>query len=200
MKTHGSRLLLIDHRDSFIYNILDWFRTFDYHVDIVSYDSFQESMASGDASFLKPYKAIVLSPGPKSPSDYPASLSLLQNSASSQKVFGICLGFQMMCELFSIPVRSYSHPMHGATSPLIFKSPSMPIVHVPRYHSLRAYPEGKQWDYFLAYTCGDNDEETKIPMIFQYKNFLGFQFHPESFLILGQDFFKNYVTDWMEST
>ena len=45
-------------------------------------------------------EAIVISPGPGKPSDYPILKSVLDRYASSVPILGICLGFQLIYEYY----------------------------------------------------------------------------------------------------
>ncbi len=175
--------LIIDHDDSFIWNIKFWLEP-EFKVSVVHHR--QTSTLN-----LKDYDLIILSPGPKSPQDYPRSLNLLKSL--DQPVLGICLGFQMMTMISNGTVEKYSPPQHGKTSLLKAQAPFDQLA-VGRYHSLRCKPGS---DFKILATSADDDSimwsEHKT------KKQLGFQFHPESFLTESADLYKKYILEWITS-
>ena len=175
--------LIIDHDDSFIWNIKFWLEP-EFKVSVVHH-------AQTSSLNLKNYDLIVLSPGPKSPEDYPHSLDLLKSL--EQPVLGICLGFQMMAVICNGAVEKYSPPKHGKISLLKAKAPFDQLA-VGRYHSLRCKPGA---DFNVLATAADDNSimwsEHKT------KKLLGFQFHPESFFFFSADLYKKYILDWIQS-
>ncbi|MBC7458374.1 MAG: gamma-glutamyl-gamma-aminobutyrate hydrolase family protein [Bdellovibrionaceae bacterium] len=175
--------LIIDHDDSFIWNIKFWLEP-EFKVTMIHH-------AHTSSLNLGHYDLIVLSPGPKSPQDYPLSLKLL--STLQQPVLGICLGFQMMTMVSRGSVEAYSPPKHGKTSLLKSQAPFDQLA-VGRYHSLHCKP-GEDFKV-LATSLDDNcimwsEHKTKKQ--------IGFQFHPESFLTESADLYKKYILEWMPS-
>ena len=173
--------LLIDHDDSFIENIKFWlqpeFKVFVInHVEIASFDT-------------KNYDLIVFSPGPKAPRDYPHSLKLM--TTLKQPVLGICLGFQMMTEASGDQVETYSPPQHGKTS-LLKAQGAFDNLAVGRYHSLRC----KLSDNFEVLATS-RDDDCVMWAEHKTKKYIGFQFHPESFLTESSELYKKYILDWM---
>ena len=88
-------------------------------------------------------------------------------------------------------VSSYSPPYHGKTSQinLVFKNNTQKEIRIARYHSLK---------------CNINHSfevlaqvENHIPMIIKHKskNWLGLQFHPESFLTDSPDDIISYIKE-----
>ncbi len=175
--------LIIDHDDSFIWNIKFWLEP-EFKVTVVNHT--QISTLN-----MKDYDLIVLSPGPKSPTDYPASLELL--SSLTQPVLGICLGFQMMTVVSKGSVETYSPPKHGKTSLLKAMKP-FDQLSVGRYHSLHCKPGN---DFKILATS--QDDNCVMWSEHKTKKQLGFQFHPESFLTESADLYKKYILDWMKS-
>ncbi len=180
--TQMSRLaLLIDHDDSFIENIKFWLQP-EFKVFVINH----AEIASLD---MKNYDLIVFSPGPKAPQDYPHSLKLL--TQLEQPVLGICLGFQMMSVVSGGEVETYSPPQHGKTS-LLKAAGAFDRLAVGRYHSLRCEPSD---DFEVLATSRDDD--CVMWAQHQTKKYLGFQFHPESFLTESSELYKKYILDWM---
>jgi len=168
------KALIIDHFDSFTWNIKSWLER-RFNVDVVSYNDIDILNASQ-------YQFIVISPGPKSPFDFPKTSIFLQNCPPHQAILGICLGMQIMTITEGGSTETYSPPYHGKTSSLIFLTKSENIrilkdIKVARYHSIKCQPSN-QFE-ILAQT---NDDAVDMIIRHKYKNWLGFQFHPESFL------------------
>ena len=81
-------LLLIDHEDSFTYNLAHLLSGFG-NLEVKNfYDIKEKSIKKSDI--------IIFSPGPGKPSDYPVSLDIYNNYKSKKKIIGICLGFQLI--------------------------------------------------------------------------------------------------------
>lgn len=82
-------ILIIDHNDSFTYNLYQYFLELQEEVQVVSATSFSLEAFQQIAPEM-----VVLSPGPGSPEDFPISLALLDKI--QVPILGICLGHQMI--------------------------------------------------------------------------------------------------------
>lgn len=185
MQTMEKRLkaLLIDHDDSFTLNV-KWWLTPVYDVELVHHTSL--SVVAD-----KIFDLIVLSPGPKSPSDYPEVLNFLETLSPVQPVLGICLGFQMMTVASGGRVETYAPPLHGKTSTLESVDLKFNRTSVARYHSMACQvPEN-----FQVLATSD-----QLPMwaVHQNKKWMGLQFHPESFMTEKADQWLNTVQEWAQ--
>ncbi len=188
--------LLIDHYDSFTYNIKSWL-TPQFDVVILPYSHLKEKNLKYE--FFNNFNIIIFSPGPKSPQDYPHSLELLKKLKSHIPILGICLGMQMITENYGGKVIPYSPPLHGKISALRFLKNSLNLmptteIHIARYHSLQCIqlPDSIE---LIAETV----ETHPVNMIIaDFKNsVLGFQFHPESFLTEQSDFFLQMLQKFL---
>lgn len=173
------KAIIIDHHDSFTWNIKNWLsQSFDVQIIDCADLNVQTSLKAD---------LIVLSPGPKSPNDYPETLNYLKSLPVNQRILGICLGMQMMTVVSGGAVRPYSPPLHGKSSTL--SSPNEKINHlkVARYHSLMCSVS----DSYQTIA----ETENNIPMIIKHKekNWLGYQFHPESFLTAKNEVFLDFI-------
>ena len=121
--------LIIDHDDSFIWNIKAWLEP-EFQVSILNHS---ENINHDQINL---YDLIILSPGPKNPVDYPMSLNLLTEKIY-KPVLGICLGFQMMTVASGGTVTAYSPPKHGKTSGITCHNKLFNNLQVARYHSLQ---------------------------------------------------------------
>ena len=177
------KAIIIDHHDSFTWNIKNWLsQSFDVQI-IDCADLSSKTSLNADL--------IILSPGPKSPNDYPDTLNYLKTVPADQSVLGICLGMQMMTVVSGGVVKPYSPPLHGKSSALITSNKKMNHLQVARYHSLMC-------------SVGDSyqtlaETEKNIPMIIKHKqkNWMGYQFHPESFLTENSEVYLDFIFEFL---
>jgi anthranilate synthase/aminodeoxychorismate synthase-like glutamine amidotransferase len=184
------KALLIDHDDSFTYNLQHWLSPICEEIEVLNH---RDLKSNSHANF------IVLSPGPKSPQDYPHVLEFLKRLPERTAVFGVCLGLQMLVEINGGKIKAYSPPLHGKKSKLDILSPHYKSLHnteVARYHSLYCSEYSQTVFETLAKTADD-----QIPMWLKHKNkkHMGVQFHPESFLTSHQDVHLKFLSDWLQS-
>ena len=177
--------LLIDHDDSFTQN-LKWWLSQKFSTEIIS------SPQLAAFSSAQKFDLIVFSAGPKSPKDYSHSLNWLATN-STTPTLGICLGLQMMTLAEHGIVSPYQPVRHGKTSQLVFKNEkikeSFPVA---RYHSLECLPI-KAFQTIAV----SNDDQKLMWAEHQSKPWMGWQFHPESFLTQDQGFLINYLENWV---
>lgn len=186
------RALLIDHDDSFTENLRNWLQPLFIDVQIVSHHKLPQLKNSLEQQF----GLIVLSPGPKSPVDYQNTLELLKSTSSDQRILGICLGMQMMIYADGGEIKPYDPPKHGKTSQLkILNKHHQEFQNytVGRYHSLQCFPTS-----LFQVIAESNDDQIPMWVNHQKKNWLGFQFHPESFLTLNPEALRNYLKGWLQ--
>jgi anthranilate synthase component 2 len=182
------RLLLIDHQDSFTHNLADAFRQLGAQVMVVDARHARLDPASrkcwtpGQTRGDDVYDAIVLSPGPGRPRDYPQTVTLLQQLPTTFPVLGVCLGMQLINEWSGGETVHAPTLMHGKVSAIshvgrgVFGELATPCM-VARYHSLMCTRISSDWEV-TAWSADD------VPMAIQHRHrpWLGVQFHPESFL------------------
>lgn len=173
-------IIMIDNKDSFTYNIVDYL-TVESETEIKVLDSKELSLSQLKA--LQP-SALVISPGPGRPSDYPILHQILEEYEKKVPILGVCLGFQFLIEYYGGNIVPNSRPVHGHTTRItntgegIFEG--LPTsFEVMRYHSLMA--DAKRVPPVLKVTA-TNDEN--IIMSIQHKQYpiYGVQYHPESIL------------------
>ena len=140
---------------------------------------------------MKASKAIVLSPGPGSPKDYPLTSKIYKKYKGKKKIIGICLGYQQILFNEKGKIVQQKNIFHGYQSKVkvtneskLFKKNK--IFKVGRYHSLKLHEPFKSNNIKITMRCA----KSNIPMAIENKknNVYGFQFHPESFLTENGNF------------
>lgn len=169
-------ILLLDHYDSFTYNLYQSLSMLGEEVKVVRYDR----ISIDEIRMLEP-KAIVLSPGPGSPEEKHHSLSIIREFHGTTPMLGVCLGHQLLGYAFGGKIKRASNVMHGKVSPVGHLNSGMfagmpQELSVMRYHSLvlEELP-----DCFI--TSAHSLDDLSI-MAIQHVDFplYGLQFHPES--------------------
>jgi anthranilate synthase/aminodeoxychorismate synthase-like glutamine amidotransferase len=184
-------ILLIDNYDSFTFNLVHFFGNLGAACVVRRNDT----LSPNEAMAMQP-EAIVLSPGPCTPSEAGICLELVKAAAGTVPLFGVCLGHQAIGQAFGGDVIRAPAPVHGKTSPMhhsntdIFEGLPVPFT-ATRYHSL----------IVAAETLPDSLEvtawtEQKIIMGMRHKTYpiFGVQFHPESIATShGHEILKNFL-------
>jgi anthranilate synthase len=177
----GKKVLLIDHEDSFVHMLADYFRQVGAEVTVVRHNHAQEVMARGGFDLL------VLSPGPGRPQDFKIARTLDTALDRKMPVFGVCLGMQAMGEYFGGELGQLSQPAHGRPSRVQVRGGRLMHglpneITIGRYHSL--FIDRKSMPVELDVTASTEDG---IPMAVEHRTLPvgGVQFHPESLMSLG---------------
>ena len=170
-------IYVIDHEDSFTYNLVHLLESFAPTYVSNYYDI--------DRNKLEKSKIIVFSPGPGDPSHYPETQKIYHQYKGIKKIIGICLGFQQI--LFAqkakiIPQKKIYHGYQSKVKVLKDSSFFKPnkIFLAGRYHSLKLKEPFKSASLKITMRC----VETNVAMAIEdtINNVYGFQFHPDSFL------------------
>jgi anthranilate synthase len=101
------RILLVDHQDSFVHTLGDYFRQHDAEVTTLR-AGFPAIVLDEIAPDL-----VVLSPGPGRPADFKCDELLTELDARRLPVFGVCLGLQAMVEHAGGELSLLPEPQHG---------------------------------------------------------------------------------------
>ncbi len=184
------KAILIDHDDSFTFNLQHWIKPACTSVEVVNHRDLTKNTWG---------HLVILSPGPKTPQDYPHVLEYVNNLSSRTAVFGVCLGLQMLVHASGGKVKPYTPPLHGKKSKLDIKVASygqLKDAAVARYHSLYCAEYSSEKFETIAFSQDD-----KIPMWLRHreKRWMGVQFHPESFLTEKPEIHLKYLSDWLIS-
>ena len=188
-------ILLIDNRDSFVYNVkalIEQCNVAD-RVDVVPNDKI-------DFGRLGYYSGIVLSPGPGIPNEAADMPKLIDICENTHSILGICLGHQAIAEHFGAKLHNLPHPLHGKQGKLKVVKPEDILLRglsccetIGHYHSwVVAWEELPEC---IEVTATDNENNI---MSFSHKSkpLYGLQFHPESFMTSCD---KTIVQNWLLS-
>lgn len=183
--------ILIDNYDSFTYNLYHYVMELRAKVDVWRNDQ----ITAEEVLALKP-KGIIISPGPCTPNEAGICLELIEKAQDAIPIFGVCLGFQSIGQVFGGKVVRAPHVMHGKVSPIthtgqgVFSGLPSPYG-ATRYHSLIVEREGLP-------ECLEITAETEDGLIMglqhKTKPIHGVQFHPESIASEhGHALLKNFI-------
>jgi len=185
------KIILIDNYDSFTFNLYHYLSSLKVNVDVIRNDQI-----TSKEILKRKYNKIVISPGPGNPNQSGNCLKIVKSLYKKIPIFGVCLGHQIIGQVFGSKIVQAKKLMHGKTSKIISKKygvlKNLPkIFEATRYHSLII--DKKTLSKDLEITA-----ETKDGLIMgiQHKkyNVHGVQFHPESIKTkLGIKILKNFI-------
>ncbi|MEC7531507.1 MAG: aminodeoxychorismate/anthranilate synthase component II [Actinomycetota bacterium] len=189
----SSRVLVVDNYDSFVYILVQYLGELGLEPIVFRNDK----LSLQDVSSLDP-DAILISPGPGTPSESGISMELIREFKELKPIFGVCLGLQCIGEFFGGNVVRAPKVMHGKTSAIshtnhgVFSGISNP-VEATRYHSLIV--ERETLPDSLEITA-ETDDGTIMGLKHRQYRIEGVQFHPESILTKeGQSILRNFFID-----
>ena len=186
------KIILIDNYDSFTFNLYHYLSTYS-HVDVVRNDKIDFSEI-----IKKKYDKIVISPGPGNPNQAGNCLKIVKKLYKKIPILGVCLGHQIIGQVFGSKIIQSKNLVHGKTSEIISKKLGI-LKNLPRkfkatrYHSLIVDNKTLSKDLIITATTKNN-----IIMGIQHKiyNVHGVQFHPESIKTrYGLKILKNFISE-----
>jgi anthranilate synthase len=179
----GVRLLLIDNDDCFIHTLANYARQTGAEVA-----TYRAGIPAELIQEIAP-NLILISPGPKRPSDFGVPELVKYAAHAGIPVFGVCLGLQGIVEAFGGELGVLDYPMHGKPSLVIHQNKGVfeglpERFKVGRYHSLFARKET-----FPACLEVTAESEDGVIMGVRHRELPieGVQFHPESILTLDSN-------------
>jgi len=184
----GRRLLLVDHQDSFVHTLANYFRATGAEVVTLRCPPRGAGLDPAEIDAVRP-DLVVLSPGPGRPADFGVSATIAAALERGLPLFGVCLGLQGIVEHFGGELGLLDPPMHGKASRIevdggqLFSG--MPASFLAgRYHSLCARPE--RLPDVLQITARSDDG---VVMAVEHRTLrvAAVQFHPESIMSLGDE-------------
>jgi anthranilate synthase/aminodeoxychorismate synthase-like glutamine amidotransferase len=185
------KIILIDNYDSFTFNLYHYLSSFKVNVDVIRNDQI-----TSNEILKKKYNKIVISPGPGNPNQSGNCLKIVKSLYKKIPILGVCLGHQIIGQVFGSKIIQAKKLMHGKTSKILSKKTGI-LKNLPksfeatRYHSLII--EKKSLSKHLEITAESKDG---LIMGVQHKEYdvHGVQFHPESIKTkLGIKILKNFI-------
>ena len=185
------KIILIDNYDSFTFNLFHYLSSLKVSVDVVRNDKINQYEI-----LKRKYDKIVISPGPGNPNQSGNCLGIVKSLYKKIPILGVCLGHQIIGQVFGSKIIQAKKLMHGKTSKIISKKIGI-LKNLPktfeatRYHSLIISKKTLSKDLEIT-------AETKDGLIMGVKhkiyNVHGVQFHPESIRTkIGIKILKNFI-------
>ena len=185
------KILLIDNYDSFTFNLYHYLSSLKTNVEVFRNDQITEKDI-----IKKKYNKIVISPGPGNPNQAGNCLRIVKKLYKKIPILGVCLGHQIIGQVFGSKIIQAKKLMHGKTSKI--KSLKTGILkNIPksfeatRYHSLIIDKKTLSKDLKITALTKDG-----IIMGIMHKkyNIHGVQFHPESInTTIGIKILRNFI-------
>lgn len=177
-------LLVIDNRDSFVYNVVELLRSLP--------ELTFEVIPEGELELSSPpeHDGLILSPGPGVPSEFPRMQALIRAEAGVKPILGICLGHQALAEHYGATLVQLPAPRHGHASALEVIDPTDSLVGaiptgslVGRYHSWAVDEASLPTSLVPTAYCADAGEgRVLMAMRHRTEPVWSVQFHPESMI------------------
>ena len=185
------KIILIDNYDSFTFNLYHYLSSLRVNVDVIRNDQI-----SSNEVLKRRYSKIVISPGPGNPNQAGNCLKIVKSLYKKIPILGVCLGHQIIGQVFGSKIIQAKKLMHGKTSKIMSKKTGV-LENLPktfeatRYHSLIIDKKSLSKDLEIT-------AETKDGLIMGVRhkkyNVHGVQFHPESIKTkLGIKILKNFI-------
>ena len=185
------KIILIDNYDSFTFNLYHYLSSLKVNVDVIRNDKINANQILRER-----YDGIAISPGPGNPNQAGNCIDIVKSLHKKIPIFGVCLGHQIIGQVFGSRIIQAKKLMHGKTSEILSKKLGV-LKNLPRkfeatrYHSLIIDKKTLSKDLLIT-------AETKDGLIMGIKhkkyNVHGVQFHPESIKTkLGIKILKNFV-------
>ena len=185
------KIILIDNYDSFTFNLYHYLSSLKVKVDVIRNDQI-----TSNEILKKKYNKIVISPGPGYPDQSGNCLKIVKSLYKKIPILGVCLGHQIIGQVFGSKIIQAKRLMHGKTSKIISKKVGI-LKNLPksfeatRYHSLIIDKKSLSKDLDITAESKDG-----LIMAVQHKKYdvHGVQFHPESIKTkLGIKILKNFI-------
>ncbi len=187
------KIILIDNYDSFTFNLFHYLSSLKVSVDVVRNDKI-----TSQEIIEKRYNKIVISPGPGNPNQAGNCLKIVKSLHKKIPILGVCLGHQIIGQVFGSKIIQAKKLMHGKTSKIISNNLGI-LKNLPRkfeatrYHSLIIDKKSLSKDLEIT-------AETKDGLIMGVRhkkyNVHGVQFHPESIKTkFGLTILKNFIKE-----
>ena len=187
------KIILIDNYDSFTYNLYHYISKFKNNVDVVRNDKI-----NAKSILKKKYDKVVISPGPGNPNQAGNCLQIVKQIYKKIPILGVCLGHQIIGQVFGGKIVNAKYLMHGKTSLIkhfkkgLFKDIEN-NVKATIQHSLIV--DRKKFPKNLIITA-ETKNKTIMGLMHKDYDIHGFQFHPESINTkVGMKLIKNFINN-----
>jgi anthranilate synthase component 2 len=170
-------IVLIDNYDSFTFNLVHYLGGLGADVAVHRNDA----LSADQVIAINP-QAIVLSPGPCTPTEAGICLDLIAKAQDTVPILGVCLGHQSIGQAFGGDVVRAPTPVHGKLSDIrhegqsVFRGINGPFK-ATRYHSLVVKRETMPDDLQVT---AETDDGLVMGLSHRTLPLHGVQFHPES--------------------
>jgi anthranilate synthase/aminodeoxychorismate synthase-like glutamine amidotransferase len=185
-------IVVIDNYDSFTFNLVQYLWELGASVEV-----FRNDQIDVDGIRSHRPEALVLSPGPCTPSEAGICVSAIQALSGQVPILGVCLGHQAIGQAFGGRVVRAKQVMHGKTSWIdhdgsgLFSGVIAPME-AGRYHSLVVERESLPGE--LRVTASSQDDGEIMALAHRTHPTIGVQFHPESVLTpQGKKLLANFL-------
>ena len=185
------KIILIDNYDSFTFNLYHYLSSLKVNVDVIRNDQITSNQI-----LERRYNKIVISPGPGNPNQSGNCLKIVKSLYKKIPILGVCLGHQIIGQVFGSKIVQAKKLMHGKTSKIISKKVGI-LKNLPksfeatRYHSLIIDKKSLSKDLKIT---AESKEGLIMGIQHNEYNVHGVQFHPESIKTkLGIKILKNFI-------
>lgn len=174
-------ILILDHQDSFTYNIYAALKSLGAEAQVLS----TTTTSIEDLRALEEHtQALILSPGPGHPSEARLFHQALEAYSGKLPILGVCLGHQVIVQYYGGEITSSQKILHGHSVPVhhdgscLYLDLPSPFLAM-RYNSLEA---SLKLPLCLQLTSWTEENGQKSVMGVQHVTdaVFGVQFHPES--------------------
>jgi len=186
----GTRILVIDNYDSFVFNLVQYLQQLGADCTVVRNDAVSPAAASE-------YDGILISPGPGTPEAAGVSIEMIKAAAAIRKpLLGVCLGHQAIAVAYGATVDRAPELLHGKTSSIshdqsgVFAEIPSPFT-ATRYHSLAVRPETLPSELVIT---GRSESGVVMALAHNELPIYGVQFHPESVLT---EYGHHLLANWL---
>ena len=181
------KILFLDFEDSFTFNVVQELSELGLDVEIIQWHEFKH---------ISEHELLVLGPGPGHPDDYASIYPMIHEWINNgKKIFGVCLGHQILWRIKGAEVSASLKPLHGQKIEIVLNLEWQnwlglaEKITVQRYNSLAVKTDvyvNPAQNFIL-------DGEIIMSKNFQ---FISYQFHPESMGTKCRDaFFRPILRD-----
>tara|TARA_B100000686_G_scaffold296289_1_gene327766 strand:+ start:805 stop:1380 length:576 start_codon:yes stop_codon:yes gene_type:complete len=185
------KILLIDNYDSFTFNLYHYLSSLKTNVDVIRNDKITKKQI-----VKRKYDKIVISPGPGNPNQAGNCIKIVNSLYKKIPILGVCLGHQIIGQVFGSKIIQAKKLMHGKTSIIISKNVGI-LKKAPkkfiatRYHSLIVDRKTLSQDLLIT---AETKDGIIMGLMHKKYNVHGVQFHPESIKTpVGLKILKNFI-------